>query len=57
MIALKNVRKIDYLWTNGIQPLYERYGVAYYKTSDKIRNLLNKYYIEHFCIPNRLDGR
>lgn len=57
MIALKNVRKIDYLWTNGIQPLYERYGVAYYKTSKQLRDLLNRYYIQYLCIPNRLDGR
>ena len=48
MVAIKNINKIDYLWINGIKPLYERYGIAYYKTSSQIRNLLNKYYIEHY---------
>lgn len=53
MRAIKNIKQVDYLWENGIKPLYERYGVAYYKTSKQLHNLLDRYYIIHSCIPNK----
>lgn len=53
MWAIKNINQIDYLWENGLKPLYEYGGVAYYKTSKQLRLLLDRYFIIHSCIPNR----
>ena len=53
MWAIKNYKQIDFLWDNGILPLYENYGVAYYKTSKQLHLLLDRYYIIHSCIPNK----
>ena len=53
MRAIKNTRIVDYLWMNGIKPTYERYGVAYYKCSKQLQLLMDRYYIEFTCIPNK----
>lgn len=52
MRAIKNTHMIDYLWINGIKPVYEMYGVAYYECSKQLRNIMDRYYIEFTCIPN-----
>lgn len=53
MWAIKNINQIDFLWENGIKPIYERYGVAYYKTSKQLHTLLDRYFIKYSCIPNK----
>ena len=53
MRAIKSYRQVDFLWENGIKPLYERFGVAYYKTSKQLNLLLDRYFIIHSCIPNK----
>ena len=53
MWAIKNIKQIDFLWENGLQPLYESCGVAYYKSGKQLRLLLDRYFIIHSCIPNR----
>lgn len=54
MRAIKNTRIVDYLWMNGIKPVYERYGVSYYKCSKKLNSIMDRYYIEYTLLPNRL---
>ena len=54
MWAIKNIRQIDYLWENGLKPLYEYNGVAYFKRCKRLYSLLDKYYIQFTCIPNGL---
>ena len=53
MWGIKSINQVDFLWENGIKPLYERYGVAYYKSSKQLHLLLDRYFIIHSCIPNR----
>ena len=53
MRAINNTHIIDYLWINGVKPTYELCGVAYYDTNRQLRNLLDRYYIEFTCIPNK----
>lgn len=53
MWAIKSIKQIDFLWINGIKPLYERCGVAYYKRSKQLLSLLDRYFIINSCIPNR----
>lgn len=53
MRAIKNIHIVDYLWLNGIKPAYERYGVSYYKCSKKLNSIMDRYYIEFTCIPNK----
>lgn len=53
MWAIKNIGLIDYLWDNGIKPEYERYELSFFRTSEKLRNLIDRYFIETVCIPNR----
>lgn len=52
MWEIKNIRQIDYLCENGIKPLYEMNGVAYFKICRLLHSLLDRYYIEYTCIPN-----
>lgn len=53
MWAIKNIKQVDFLWENGLKPLYENGGVAYYQTGKQLRSLLDRYFIIHSCIPNR----
>jgi hypothetical protein len=53
MWCIKNIKLIDFLYENGLQPLYERYGAAYYVSNEKLHRLLDRYTIIHICIPNR----
>lgn len=53
MYAIKNIKQIDFLWENGLKPLYERGEVAYYKTNKQLRFLLDRYFIINSCIPNK----
>lgn len=43
----------DYLELNGIKPLFENNGIAYYKYNDKIPLLLDRYEIKYNIQPNR----
>lgn len=54
MWGIKNIRLVDYMCINGVFPEYERYGVTFFKTNEKFRTLLDRYYIEYTLIPNRL---
>ena len=53
MWAIKSVKQIDFLWENGLKPLYELNGVAYYKSNKQLHLLLDRYFIINSCIPNR----
>ena len=53
MWAIKNYKQIDFLWENGLKPLYEKNGAAYYKTSKQLHLLMDRYFIIYSCIPNR----
>jgi hypothetical protein len=54
MWGIKNIRLVDYMCINGVFPEYERYGITFFKTSEKFRTLLDRYYIEYTLMPNRL---
>lgn len=54
LYSISNVKKIDYLYTNGLKPKCELYGIAYYENNERLHSLLDKYYIEYALIPNRL---
>lgn len=43
MVAIRNIRKQNYLWEHGVKPDYERNGVYYYKTCRKLLSLLESY--------------
>lgn len=54
MRAIKNIQIIDFLWIEGLKPLYELNGVAYYECSKLLLSLLDRYFIIHSCIPNKV---
>ena len=54
MWGIKSVNLVDYLCSNGIFPEYDRYGVTFFKRSDKFIELLEQYYIKTVCIPNKV---
>lgn len=53
MIATKNIRLIDFLWENGIFPDKELFNMAYYTVSEKLLDMMDRYYIKTVCIPNK----
>ena len=53
MWAVKNAKLIDFLELNGCMPECEWYDTAFYCSSDRLRDLLDRYYIRYHCIPNR----
>lgn len=54
MVILKETIK-DYLEQNGTYPVYEsEEGKAYYKDTIQLFTLLDRYYIQRVCIPNKL---
>lgn len=53
MIATKNIRLIDFLWENGILPDKELFNMAYYTVSEKLLDMMDRYYIQNVCIPNK----
>lgn len=56
MWGIKNIRLVDFLCENGLYPECERWGVTFFKTSDKLRDLMDSYFIRYTCVPNRLGG-
>lgn len=54
MWGVKNIHLVDFLCENGIYPEYESLGVSFFKASNTFRTLLDRYFIQHTCIPNRL---
>lgn len=56
MYCIKSNSMIDFLWESGCYPDYEEFGYAFYRTGTKLRELLDRYYIIHECIPNKLGG-
>lgn len=53
MHCIKSIRIIDFLEENGCYPVYEDCGHAFYRTSARLSELLDRYYIIYYCIPNR----
>lgn len=46
---------MDYLALNGCFPINEWCDIAIYRSSEQLRELLERYYIRYYCIPNRKD--
>lgn len=53
MRCIKNEKLIDFLWLNGVKPVYENAGNYYYYKTDKLRELMNSYYIRNVCFKNK----
>ena len=53
MIRVSNIRLQNYIEERGIQPVREEYGVAFYRTSPKLLQLLEAFDIEYICFKNR----
>lgn len=56
MWGIKSIYLVDFLCENGLYPEYESLGVTFFKTSNKLRELMDRYFILHTCIPNRVGG-
>ena len=54
MYRTSNIFQIDYLATYGIEPEYSAFGYSFFRRSARLKELLDKYYIEYSCLPNRL---
>lgn len=53
MIKVRSNHTKLYLEEHNIYPKFERYGVAYYKTTSQLLSLLDRYEVEFYCIPNK----
>lgn len=53
MWGIKNIRLVDYLCENGVYPEYESFGITFFQTSKKLRDLMDSYFIRYTCIPNK----
>ena len=53
MWCISSNRLNDYLYMNRYYPEYERIGYSVYKATDRLRELIDNYYIEYVCIPNK----
>ena len=51
--CISSNRLNDYLYMNRYYPEYERIGYSVYKATDRLRELIDNYYIEYVCIPNK----
>lgn len=54
MWGIKSIYLVDFLCENGLYPEYESLGVTFFKTSNKLRELMDRYFIQHTCIPNKV---
>lgn len=54
MWCIKSNRLNDYLWEHKCYPVKESsFGYCVYKANDMLRELIDSYYIEYVCIPNK----
>lgn len=53
MIAIKNIRKINYLGERGLEPIVEENGVCYFRKCDKLFSLLESYEIQNYIFHNK----
>lgn len=53
MFKTRDVRLQDYLAINGCYAYKIKGKLAFYHNSSKLNDLLDKYYIEYICIPNK----
>ena len=54
MKKIRNNNIKNFLEENGIYPVKEEYGYAYYKSTPQFFSLLDSYFIKYICIPNKL---
>ena len=57
MWVIRNVKIIDFLWERGLFPVFETGNAAFYYSSYDLHQLLEKYYIHNYCIPNKQGRR
>lgn len=55
MVKIRNRHIQNYLYENGIREEYTSLnGNKHYKYTKQLHSLLDRYYIEFICIPNKL---
>ena len=54
MYQTNNIKQIDYLAANGVEPEYSAFGYSFFRRSARLKELLDRYYIMYSCLPNRL---
>ena len=53
MYYTNNIKQIDYLAANGVEPEYQSFGYSFFRREPLLKELLDRYYIMNVCIPNR----
>ena len=53
MRCIKSKRLRYYLEEHNYYPDYEIFGYGYYTMNDAIGELIDKYYIQYVCVPNK----
>lgn len=53
MYKTRDIRLQDYLAVNGCYAYKNKGRTAFYRKTPQLLCLLDKYYIEFFCIPNK----
>ena len=54
MYCVKDNRLNDFLWENGLRPVWERNGISYYHTGKPLNDLLLRYTVIYELIPNKI---
>ena len=54
MYQTNNIKQIDYLAANGVEPEYQSFGYSFFRRGPRLEDLLDRYYIMYACLPNRL---
>lgn len=54
MYQTNNIKQIDYLAANGVEPEYQSFGYSFFRRDPILKELLDRYYIMNVCLPNRL---
>lgn len=54
MYYTNNIKQIDYLAANGVEPEYQSFGYSFFRREPILKELLDRYYIMNVCLPNRL---
>lgn len=54
MYQTNNIKQIDYLAANGVEPEYQLFGYSFFRRGPRLKDLLDRYYIMYACLPNRL---
>lgn len=53
MYKTRNRKLQDYLFINGCRAYKLEHNTAYFKETPQLKKLLDSFYIEFVCIPNR----